>query len=391
LFAHLDTDIKTALTTLKTAQSVPQLSLENFDQYYNGDVARWIKAGNALRLKIAMRVLKRDQGKAMPIINEVLSESPDFLMSSNTDGWVFKASSGFTSGGNWNPDALYATKPLVDFMWDKQDPRLDVFFSPNGYTTENIKALINEGELPNGTTEPARRYLGSFTSPDESKANVNEKYYEARIATIDGQDVRVDTLSLIQRRLFQPSFNEGKGAGEGAVYFPVISYAEFCFMRAELAARSLTSDDAETFYNTGVTSSIQWYDQAAKDAKLSNYTELKPDEIADYLAMPEVAFDPAKALDQIASQAYLNFFKQPQEGWALWKRTGLPNTTTVLALTDMKSGGASLAIPRRAPLSLVSENDTNFTNKKAAYDAMAQDSGFGAGPSDAFGRVWWDN
>ena len=74
----------------------------------------------------------------------------------------------------------------------------------------------------------------------------------------------------------------------------------------------------------------------------------------------------------------------------MWKRTGLPNTTTVLPLTDMKSSGASLAVPRRAPLPLLSEASANYTNQKAAYEAMAQESGFGTSPTDAFGRVWWD-
>ena len=82
--------------------------------------------------------------------------------------------------------------------------------------------------------------------------------------------------------------------------------------------------------------------------------------------------------------------KQPAEGWALWKRTGLPNTNTVLALTDMRSSGASLDIPRRAPLPLLNTTSANYENQKAAYDRMSAIPGFGLGPTDAFGRVWWD-
>jgi hypothetical protein len=390
LFSKLDTEIKQAISNLKTEQGVAQVSLGNFDPYYKGDVKSWIRAGNAVRLRMAMRLIKRDQSKTQTIAQEVLNEGTDYLMKSNSEGWIFKAASGYTGGGNWNPDGLYSTKPVVDFMWDNGDPRIDAFFSPNGYSQETINALIAEGELEPGTTEESRRYLGSFTSPDESKATINAKYYTARTASIDGSDVRVDTLSLIQRRLFQPAFDEGDGVGTGFVYIPVITYAEFCFMRAELAARDITSEDAEAFYNAGVTASIQWYDNIAQISKLSNYTPLSADEISDYLSQSDVAFDESKALDQIASQSYLNFFRQPAEGWALWKRTGLPNTTTVLPLTDMKSSGASLAVPRRAPLPLLSEASANYTNQKAAYDAMAQESGFGTSPTDAFGRVWWD-
>jgi hypothetical protein len=390
IFATLDEQIKSAIAVLKATPAAPQISLGNFDQYYKGNVAGWIRAANALRLKIALRQVKRDANKVQTIAQEVLSEPAANLMSDNSEGWYFKSTAAFVSGGNWNPDALYATKPLVDFMWDKNDPRLDAFFSPNGYAQDTINVLIAEGELKPGTTESARRYVGSFTSPDAAASVVNQRFYTARTATIGGSDRRIDTLSLIQRRLFQPSFDEGNGAGDGVVYLPVITYADFCFMRAELAARNLTSEDARTFYEKGVTASIKWYDQLAREGKLQNYTAVTDAEINQYLQQPGVAFDLAKALDQISSQAFLHYFKQPAEGWALWKRNGLPNTTSVLPLADMKSNGASLAIPRRAPLPLLNTTSANYENQKAAYDAMAQDPGFGLGPTDAFGRVWWD-
>lgn len=390
LFIKLDADIKGALSALKAAQPAPQIPLGNFDQYYRGDVTAWIRAGNALRLKIALRQVKRGEGIVQTVAQEVLGDISDNLMSENAHSWVLKSTAAFVSGGNWNPDGLYATKPLVDFMWDKNDPRLDAFFAPNGYAQDTIDVLITEAELEAGTTEAARRYFGSFTSPDASASPANDRYYTARTATVNGSDRRIDTLSLIQRRLFQPSFDEGNGAGDGAVYIPVITYAEFCFMRAELAARNITAEDAKTFYDKGVTASIEWYNQVARDGKLTNYTALTPTEIDDYLMEPGIAFDPAKAMDQISSQAFLHFFKQPAEGWALWKRNNLPNTTSVLALTDMKSSGASLKVPRRAPLALLSETSSNYENQKAAYDQMAQEAGFGVGPTDAFGRVWWD-
>lgn len=390
IFTTLDAEIEAAIDALKAAQSAPQVSLGNFDQYFRGDVPSWIRAGNALRLKIAMRQINRDQSKVQAIAQEVLGDAPENLMSDNSQGWVFKSTAAFTSGGNWNPDGLYATKPLVDFMWDKKDPRLEAFYAPNGYSQDTINVLIAEGELPILTMEASRRYFGSFTSPDQAAAQANQDWYTARTATINGSERRIDTLSLIQRRLFQPSFDEGNGAGDGLVYIPVISFAEFAFMRAELAARNLTSDDAQTWYETGVRSSIEWYDKVARDGELTNYSTVTSGEIDAYLAQPGIAFDPTIALDQIASQAFLNFFKQPQEGWGLWKRTGMPNTTTVLPLANMTSNGATLEIPRRAPLPLLNEASANYENRKAAYEEMAQDPGFGLSPTDAFGRVWWD-
>jgi hypothetical protein len=32
----------------------------------------------------------------------------------------------------------------------------------------------------------------------------------------------------------------------------------------------------------------------------------------------------------------------------------------------------------------------NYENQQAAIADMSQDAGFGNGPNDPFGRVWWD-
>jgi hypothetical protein len=386
LFLKLDGEIEASVATLKTAPAVSQAALGNYDPYYGGTAASWIKAANALRLRLAMRLLRNDETNGRAIIDEVLAEPVDNLMSKNADGWVFKANSGFVSGGNWNPDLLTGTKPLVDFMWDKKDPRLDAFFSPNDYSKVNIDSLIKYKKLDAGTTESARRYFGSFTSPDDVANPANAAYYLNRTY----KAVIIDTLSLIQRRLFQPSFDEGSGGGDGRVYMPILTYAEFCFMRAELAARGITTENAADLYNAGVTASIQWYNTLAVDGKLSNYTPLTGTEITDYLATTGIAYDPAIGLGQISSQAYINFFKQPSEGWGWWRRTGLPNGTTVLEFPEMISGGAALPIPRRMPLPLLNEISANYENQKAAYDAMLADPEFGTSTTDVFGRVWWD-
>jgi hypothetical protein len=59
-------------------------------------------------------------------------------------------------------------------------------------------------------------------------------------------------------------------------------------------------------------------------------------------------------------------------------------------LPNMRSNGAVLVVPRRAPLGLLNTTDPNYANKKSAYDAMAATAGWGRDPQDATGRVWWD-
>jgi hypothetical protein len=391
LFAKLDGEIKAAVAALKVAPAVPQYSLGAYDQYYKGDAQKWIKAANALRLRMALRVQKADAAAGTAIITEVLAMPATDLMSSNADAWIFIGNATFTGGAggdNWNTDELRAPKPMVDFMVTKGDPRLDAFFTPNQYTQANINLLIAEKQLPAGTTA-GRRYVGSFTSPDDSRQTVNiQRYYTPK--TIKSNSQTVDTLSFIQPRLFNTGKADGAGnAGTGQSYLPVITYAEYCFMRAEIALKTTGAASAKTWYEDGVKSSLDLYNEIGLKSQLTNYVATTPAEITAYLAQPGIAFDATKALDQIASQSYLNFMKQPQEGWALYKRTGFPNETSVVPLPKVTYLNVALVIPRRAPISLPTQTDPNFANKKAAYDAMAALPGFGDLTSAA-GRVWWD-
>jgi hypothetical protein len=391
IFARLETELKAAITTLKQAPAVTQVELGSYDQYYKGDVKKWVKAANALRLRMAMRVQKADATTGNAIITDVLASPATDLMSSNADAWIFIGNATFTGdagGGNWNTEALRAPKPMVDFMWDKKDPRIDAFFTPNQYTQANINLLIADKKLPAGTTE-GRRYVGSFTSPDEARqTSLIQRYYTPKRITSNNETV--DTLSFIQPRLFNTGKADAAGdAGTGVSYLPVITYAEYCFMRAELALKQLGTGTAKEWYEAGVKSSLEWYDEVGQKSKLTNYTPATPAEITAYLAQPGIAFEASKAMDQIGSQSYLNFMKQPQEGWALWKRTGYPNATSVVPLRPVTYLSVPLEIPRRAPITLPTSSDPNFANKKAAYDAMAALPGFGDLTSAA-GRVWWD-
>jgi hypothetical protein len=113
-------------------------------------------------------------------------------------------------------------------------------------------------------------------------------------------------------------------------------------------------------------------------------------EIEAYLAQSGIKYDPAKALDQIASQSFLNFFKECSEAWALLKRTGMPNNSTVLKMENLYYNGTLLTIPRRASRQLPNTGDINYDYASAAFEEMEQDPNYGNGPGDISGRVWWD-
>ncbi|KIC95653.1 SusD/RagB family nutrient-binding outer membrane lipoprotein [Flavihumibacter solisilvae] len=358
VFATVDQLTKDAVASLESTPSVEQAALGNNDPFYNGDYTKWIKAGNALRLKVALRLMKRDPNKLAAIANEVFADANQ--MSSIDDSWMLKAGPSYAnSSGNWNPDAGFvAGRPVVEFMQENADPRLRIYYRPN----------------KNG------QYVGSFPSPDDAQKPANKPLYSV-----------ADTLSELQHRIFTPDMVYTAGeTPTGSSFFPVVTYAEYCFIRADLAARNIAGSDAEQWYQKGVEASIQQYDKQAQLAKVPGYTPVTPAEITAYYAKPDVTFDPAKAQEQIAVQAYLDFYRNPMEAWAWWKRTGYPNTTSVLAWSELRSNGSLLQLPRRASLTPLPSTNANFSNQEQALQDMAADPDFGAGPGDPYGRVWWD-
>jgi len=371
IFDTLDTQVKSAVSALETSQSATQVlygaAQDPFSYaqsiYSGGEVSGWIKAGNALRLKMAVRLMKVDPTTMQSRVNDVLSDANQ--MSSYLDSWVLTTGPAYAdAGGNYNPSTFLATRPMVNFMSTYSDPRLSIFYRPNSFG----------------------QYVGSPTDPDTCALTVYQNLYKA-----------TDTpFSPIQHRLWTPNYNEddGYGAGSGNGIFPVITYAEYCFLRADLGARGYTSDDAATWYNNGVTASIVWYDWCATQTGITSYTQLglaKATAAANtYLQQTGIAYDASIGTQQIACQAYVDFFKQPSEGWAWWKRTGFPNTTSVLAWMPLTYNASALTLPRRAAITVLTTADANYANQQAALKHMESFTYFGSSPSDFTGGVWWD-
>jgi hypothetical protein len=397
LFDTLDTQLKAAAATLKTAAaSSTETTLGNYDLYYGtkaDEVTKWIRAANSLRLKIAMRLMKRNPAKLATIANEVISDNVG-LMASNDDNWLFQPGNAYFggSGGNWDPfsggGGGKGIKGTIDYMWNNSDPRIHLYYQPNNYSQDNINAAIAAGVLAPGSTEPARRYVGSYASPDAANSPTNGRLQSTHTVN---SNLTLDTLSSIQDRLISPSNSHTPGVnGTGSATFILISYADVCFMRAELAARGITSENAQVLYNAGIAASISMYDGIANLAQVYNYKAVDPTAIANYLNAPDVAYNPAKALTQIIEQEYINYFLQPNEAWALIKRTGMPNASTPLVYETFMINGQVAPYPRRATLQYPSEANDNYVNQKAAIDAMVADPNFGV-PGDNTGRVWWDS
>src|SRR5690606_20069941 len=140
------------------------------DIVYQGDVTKWIKSANAVKLRIATRLLSQNEAKAREIITGVVSE--DRLFENEDDQFTFDLGGTYRgatgSGLEWK-GVMWAAEPMVVFMKSNTDARLRIFYEPNGYTQETIDTFADPADI----------------SPAIDITNDNDVLY----TTADGEDI----------------------------------------------------------------------------------------------------------------------------------------------------------------------------------------------------------
>jgi len=382
LYDVFDTQLNDVYTAIQSADQSVQVNPGDKDLFFKGDISKWKRVANSLRLKIASRLIKRNPSKVTAIATQVLSRDE---INSTASSFMLRARR-FTEHGNFNPAGMSATKPMVDFMNENKDPRISIFFQQNDYSQQNINKLAAAGKMQHVTE--GQRYVGGPISPNMVPANMS-RYYTSAKRLLDG--VNYDTISRLQYRIWRPENTANGIIGTGNAVFPILTYADYSLLKAELAARNIIPANAKDLYEQGIRASVETYNYIAKEALVDNYTAANDTDITAYLNEPQIKFNPSLALEQIIIQEYLNYFKQPNEVWALIKRTGMPNISTALKLENTVNGaGVLLTMPRRIVLPTPSKDNLNYKNQNAALNQMMQDPDFGTSESDIQGRIWWD-
>jgi hypothetical protein len=284
------------------------------DVVYGGDVTKWKKLANTIRMLMALRLSEVDVNKAKDEFNKALTAG---VMTSNADNFLFKHLAEAANQNYWYDQVVRQNRKwwalsetLVAKMKPVGDPRLPIYADKN---TVGDYIGLEYGKLDAGTIDFS--LLG---------------------ATIIKQDA--------------------------PIY--LVTYAQTLFARAEAAKRGwITGGDAvaKTNYDLAIEQSVrQWNNNSITG-------------LATMMARPEIAYDPAKALEQIATQRWVHLFMNGYEAWAEWRRTGFPVLTT--------PGGKQIPTRQGYPV------DEQFNNTENWKEAIQRQFG---GKDDLYGKVWWD-
>ena len=433
MYKVIDAQVKAAVATLKSS-GANQYELGANDFFYGGDVQKWAKFGNTLRVLMAQRLEKADAAFYNSVISEVLT-SADNVIASNDESCIYH----HTNDYNDNTDDIQditsgytASAAFVNYLVAYNDPRLQIMVRPNGFgpgnnNDENDKWFETfKKEYPDYETTYARyaanRYLGMSANPDSAESlTAGQAYLTVPYHKEDGTEANMEIrmYSQIESRYYVK--NGGRNGNNNMParaiedidyeidwqsqhdFTPVITYPQTCFMLAEIAFKkgaAVAGKDATAWMRAGIRASMEQYRGWAEDKfvvaqtadKAPTYNPLEDAEIDAYLAQPE--FQEA-TLEKIISQQWINLFRQPEEMWATWKRTGLPAFKAqptpengVAFLEEIRLAGVELTIPRRNVLG--TPNTLNIDNYNAAVKELCSDAKYGSDVSTTEGRIWWD-
>jgi len=351
--------LTSAVATLKSnTGAVPYGS---FDIIYAGDVNKWIRFANTLRLRLALRISKVNPAKAKTEAEAAIADGV-MLSSPGDDALIQKSTTGADNNGlsimsDWNEFRMSASMESV--LNGYQDPRLPIYWLPDGATKDNPNGNGKYDGLRNGLTS-------TQLTEAINKATANAK---------------------VGKRWSSPDF--GGNANYLETPQNIMCSAEAYFLRAEGALLGWNmGGTAEDLYKSGITASMnQWgITDAAAITAYVNSTNV-PVAPNDYLNSPAVStapikYDAARAKEQIAIQKWLALFPDGYEAWADYRRSRAFVLYPVANSDNPDITNTTTQWIRRIPF-LLSETQNN----KAAVDAAIPLLG---GADKVTTPLWWD-
>ncbi|RIJ48142.1 SusD/RagB family nutrient-binding outer membrane lipoprotein [Maribellus luteus] len=323
------------LTDLKTASGLlegldPKLSvLPSSDLLYAGDRDKWIKFANSLRLRYCLRLHNKKEELSINTVNE-FKDAATKVFGSNADNATLvllglsdenSAVGGPVRSSN-KPYAFKPGKPLVDYLKERNDPRLQRWVNP-----------------------VERKW--DFNASEETTVNYTDIFGDTYQMTIfPTDDTSLDTSVYVGLPIgydnleFLGNYNRGDGIRDypdersayisylTPIYFEnsndfvnpsLITYAEVEFILAEAA---LLGDygvsSVEDHYKNGIRASMDQY---------KILSEAQGFDFDVFYSQPTVSYSSSSITNKhelIMTQKWIALWLQA-ESWFDWRRTGYPD------------------------------------------------------------------
>lgn len=351
MFEELDEAIA-VLVDFRTS-SIPSTT----DYIYSGNVEKWAKFANSLKLRLAMRIVYADAETAKKRAEEAINNEVG-VMTSNADNAQMTS---FGDKGNPLYTAVNYNRASDCLTGGDTHAAAEIIAYMNGYNDPRRAAYFTQSEWGEGFEYVGLRH--GIVIPE----NAVTRHYSG---------VNISSTS------------------------PMVwmNAAEVAFLRAEAVAvfGFDMGGTAEEFYNEGVRLSFDQWGVSGVDAYLADATNVPENYLDPYgvnsynntLSKITIAWDEAATTaekqERIITQKWIANWQLGNEAWADYRRTGYPHIIPAsdsgnqsLGVVDSKLGARRMPYPTQ-------EYTTNNSNVLYAVSSLLK------GADNMATRVWWD-
>ncbi|MDE6870635.1 MAG: SusD/RagB family nutrient-binding outer membrane lipoprotein [Bacteroidales bacterium] len=361
-------DINEIVIILKDSPATDS-SVSDIDQFYRGDMTRWLKFANTLKLRMAIRI---SGVGAQPFAHpELVSEMFGTSYATVEDFAKAMAESAVRDG---------VMLDVGDSCWDNNNSNMGV----NGY-----KIVSNNwGEVRSNAsiTSCMNGYNDNRRPKYFTKQTFDKNYAEEYVGVRSGSAEVPSPAEYINYSTMYMGTQDSDP-------MPVMYVSEAYFLRAEGVLKGWDMDgDIKTLYEQGIRMSFSEWEVSGADEYVNNDT-LVPAAYKD----PQHAGNDAAAissltikwndsasneekLERILLQKWIACYLDPLNGWSDYRRTGYPKllhaVSTANSEVNLTRGQRRLRFP-------ISEYNTNGENVRIAVTYLN-------GGKDSNGTdLWW--
>jgi len=325
--------------------------MSKFDYIYGGDVTKWVKFANTLRLRLAMRVVYANETlarqEAEKSANHIIG-----LISNTSERASLKHSAisyyhPYVVIKDFNDGEFRMSASMDAYMNGYQDARRAAYFVPaaNGGGYHGVRLGIKPNSWTNhvgGLTSHLR-----FTNSTEIVwMTAAESYFLRAEGAVRGWNMGGSAQSFYEDGI-TASFDENGLASEAAAYIANTSRTPASFTDNAGGGNSASAPSTIT---------IGWVESGANGTD-----ELK--------------------LERIITQKWIAMYPDGPEGWAEFRRTGYPKLFPVV-INDNASVNTTTQV-RRIPY----PDTENERNPAGVASGVAKLNGGDNGGT----KLWWDN
>lgn len=362
-----------------------QYKIDSDDICYFGDVNKWLRFANTLRLRMALRISNVAPERAKQEAENALNNQYG-LMQSNADNmqtvpkYAPIEMGGNDSGGDENALAMcsvaYGGESVMS--WDLEQFYRNLSTGGGKYQIKTGRTGYEEKTIDPRCLVCWYRAKMTSTSIAAGEESLREDFVGCkRGAQAPDIDMGVLNYSITRTEPKPASKNLNKdywfNYSRPTVW---LGYSESLFLKAEAALRGWTGQDltmdAEGYFRAGVQASMDYYeiDSSAAQSYIEGLKVLNDGTFA--------SGDKEKILEAIITQKWMAVFPNGNEGWADFRRTDYPALAN--QLTNVSGGDVPEGKMIKRLLYPNSESSNKYFNEHSELQA-ANTQGT---------RLWWD-